>query len=53
MTSEGAKSPALPPVPIVSDDATILAKQRNSSRPTPDQPVGSQLAPVMATWTAP
>ena len=53
MTSEGAKSPALPPVPIVSDDAMIFARQRNRSSAAPDQPVGSHAAPVIATCAAP
>ena len=53
MTSDGAKSPALPPEPMVSDDATILARHRNGSSATPAQPIGSQLAPLIATCTAP
>ena len=53
MTSAGAKSPALPPDPMVSEAETIFAKQRNSSRPAPAQPIGNQLAPLIATCTAP
>ena len=53
MTSDGAKSPALPPEPMVSDEATIFARQRPASRPTPAHPIGSQSAPVIASWTAP
>ena len=42
---DGAKSPALPPDPMVSDDATILARHRNNSSadagPADGQPVGA------------
>ena len=53
ITSDGAKSPALPPEPMVSDDAMILARHRPASSATPAHPIGSQSAPLIATWTAP
>ena len=53
MASEGAKSPALPPEPMVNDAATSLATDIAASSPTAVHPPGSQSAPVMATCTAP
>ena len=53
MASEGAKSPALPPLPMVKAEATSLASASSASSSTASQPSGSQGAPVMATWAAP
>ena len=53
MASDGAKSPALPPEPMVNDAASSLASASSASSSTASQPSGSQGAPVMATWAAP
>ena len=53
MASDGAKSPALPPEPMVSDAATSLASDSAASSSTTPQPMGSQGDPEMASWTAP
>ena len=53
MTMPGAKSPALPPEPIVSAVPTILSPQSRSRSCTPSHPEGNQLAPLKAICAAP
>ena len=54
IASAGAKSPALPPEPIVKLDATIFTQgedEQDLDR-RPSRPAASS-APVIATWAAP
>ena len=53
MTMDGAKSPALPPVPMVSDAASMRAQARSTSSSTAVQPEGMGGPPVMASCAAP
>jgi hypothetical protein len=53
IASDGAKSPALPPEPMVSDAASNFATESASSSATATQPAGNQGEPEIAIWTAP
>jgi len=53
IASAGAKSPALPPVPMVSDDAKSFARHSPPNSATAAHPPGRNEAPLIASWTAP
>jgi hypothetical protein len=53
IASDGAKSPAEPPVPMVKELATPRRRAHTSSAAAAASPLPSAASPLMASWPAP